>query len=445
MTDLEDRLGALRDDPTLRAPLASPSVGELRARAGQRRRRRHLVIGATAIVPIALLAVSLAVVARDEHTDVVTGPPPTEAEGETAQIVMGDVIGVTLRVTPDTGLRDGDIVDVKVDGLEQLPNAAIVMCAGDVTAETAINACDFASATRTDALEPGNTLATGNDRVSVPRFIDITRDAADPNVAEPYDCATELAGCVLAVGPISLPARGVAVPLQFVDEEVPVPTIATTPSTGLTNGQTVTVSGEGLPPNAVVALSLCREATYDDEGVAAPVCDEYGYPSARTDGSGRVSYELRAWATLYSWTGPTDCTVERCIVVYRDGRGEVAASARLEFAAGSADRPQLSVTPAGPYTDQQVVTVTGTGFRPGIDIGDEIAQCPNDKDTALEERCGRSDISSRLVADDGTFTMQYRLTESLIFTGSCKDGPGCHLGWVILHGPTLAKVPITFR
>jgi hypothetical protein len=263
-------------------------------------------------------------------------------------------------------------------------------------------------------------LATGNDRVSVPRFIDITRGAADPNVAERYDCATEPAACVLAVGPISLPARGVAVPLQFVDEQVAVPSIAVTPSTGLTNGQTITVTGDGLPPNAIVGLSLCREATYDDEGVAAPVCDEYGYPSARTDGTGRVSYELRAWATLYSWTGPTDCTVERCIVVYRDGSGEVAASARLEFAAGSADRPQLSITPAGPYADQH-------------------------KDTAMEERCGRSDISSNIVADDGTFTMQFRLVENLLFTGSCKDGPGCHLGWVILHGPTLAKVPLTFR
>jgi hypothetical protein len=92
-----------------------------------------------------------------------------------------------------------------------------------------------------------------------------------------------------------------------------------------------------------------------------------------------------------------------------------------------------------------VVTVTGTGFRPGIDVGGSIGQCPNDKDTATEERCVYSVIGSTIVADDGTFTMQVTLQESLMFTGSCKEGAGCHVGWVIAHGPTLAKVPLTFR
>lgn len=445
MNDLDTRLDALRDDPALRPSTAHPSGDDLRARATVRRRRRHAFTAAAVLVPIVLVAVVLVAVAREEpRTDVVTGPPTT-AEPQAAQITMGDVIGVQVTVTPSRGLRDGDIVEVVVEGIENLPNAAIVMCAGDVNEQTAINACDFASTTRMDAVEPGNVLATGDDRVSVPRFIDITARSTDPNVAQRYDCATEPAGCVLAVGPISLPARGVAVPLQFVDEEVAVPSIAATPSTRLVNGQTITVTGEGLQPNAVVAVSLCREATYDDEGVAAPVCDEYDYPNARTDGSGRMAFELRTWAVLYSWTGPIDCTLEPCIVAYKGANGDVAASVPLRFAAGSAPQPQLSITPAGPYVDQQVVTVTGTGFRPGIDIGDEIAQCPNDKDTSLEERCGRSDISSRIVADDGTFTMQFRLVESLMFTGSCKNGPGCHLGWVILHGPTLAKAPLTFR
>ena len=103
------------------------------------------------------------------------------------------------------------------------------------------------------------------------------------------------------------------------------------------------------------------------------------------------------------------------------------------------------IDPAGPYTDKQEVTVTGTGFRPGMEVGGEIGQCPSDKDTSLEERCSYWDIGSHVVDDRGTFTMVVRLQESLLFTGSCKEGAGCHLGWVIPHGPTVAKVPLTFR
>lgn len=448
MTDLDDRLGALRDDPGLRPSTSAPSVDVLGARATRRRRRRRGLSATAVLVPVALLVVAGIAVTRDEpHTDVVAGPTPTSLERQQPQITMGDVSGVQLTVTPDAGLHDGDIVEVEVEGLAQLPNAAIVMCAGDVTEQTAMNACDFASTNRVDAPEPGNTLATGDDRVAVPRFIDITRGAADPNVAEPYDCATEPAGCVLAVGPISLPVRGVAVPLQFVDEAVPEPSIVATPGTGLQDGQTVTVTGEGLQPNAVVAISLCREAPYVGEEGSAPVCDGYTVDDATTDGSGRLRHQLRVWDTLYTTYGAIDCRSEACTVAVGDEVYRPSATTRLEFAQTAERRPQprLTITPAGPYTDGQVVTVTGTGFRPGIDVGDEIAQCPNDKDTALEERCGRSDISSNVVADDGTFTMQFRLQESLLFTGSCKEGPGCHLGWVILHGPTLAKTPLAFR
>jgi hypothetical protein len=41
--------------------------------------------------------------------------------------------------------------------------------------------------------------------------------------------------------------------------------------------------------------------------------------------------------------------------------------------------------------------------------------------------------------------MQVTLQESLLVTGSCTDDTGCHLGWVIPHGPTIAKLPLTFR
>ncbi len=115
------------------------------------------------------------------------------------------------------------------------------------------------------------------------------------------------------------------------------------------------------------------------------------------------------------------------------------------FADGvAAPEPELILEPAGPYSDGQEITVRGHGFRPGLDLTGQLGQCPADKDTAVEDRCSRGELAPAVVAEDGTFSTTFRLSQSLMFTGSCVTGPGCHLGWVIPHGTTLAKVPLTF-
>ena len=120
--------------------------------------------------------IALAVVVTrpdDTKTDVIVGPA-TSVESPTGQRSLGNVSGVTLSVSPSRDLHDGDLVEVHVQGLDQLPNATIVMCAGDVTEATAMSACDFGAVTEPSASQPGPVYAAAQKAVSVPRFIDIT-------------------------------------------------------------------------------------------------------------------------------------------------------------------------------------------------------------------------------------------------------------------------------
>ena len=75
----------------------------------------------------------------------------------------------------------------------------------------------------------------------------------------------------------------------------------------------------------------------------------------------------------------------------------------------------LTLEPPGPYVDRQEVTVHGRDFPPGIDLTDNIGQCPADKDTAVEERCGYGFPPGApiIVDEDGEFTITVPVFESL--------------------------------
>jgi hypothetical protein len=229
----------------------------------------------------------------------------------------------------------------------------------------------------------------------------------------------------------------VLVPLTFVDEPAPVPTASITPSTGLTDGQHVRLAAEGLRPNGAFTVRLCEAAPSDR-------CDELEWPTARSDESGSLTTNVTVRTSIYGYQGPIDCVTSSCAVVISDDDTRTA-EVPFRFAAGvKATVPELRLDPPGPYTDGQMVTVHGTGFPPGFDLGGHLGQCPADKDTAVEERCGYPVITPIIVDPDGTFTVTLRLSGSLTFTGSCVTGPGCVLAWVLNHGPIAASVPLDF-
>ncbi len=171
-----------------------------------------------AVVSVAIAGIGVAVwrdgseprrqVTVDADASTTTTTPANEDE---AVRMLGDVTGVTVNVTPSTGLRDGDLVEVTIDGLEKLPGAILGMCTGDVTEDDPLASCDLAAVQKPATEEFQQVAATARQQVSVSRFIHTAWDG-DPNESRPYDCATEPAGCVLVVAPFELPARGVLVP-----------------------------------------------------------------------------------------------------------------------------------------------------------------------------------------------------------------------------------------
>ena len=348
---------------------------------------------------------------------------------------MGGVDGVTVTVEPRTGLRDGELVHVRIDGLSVLPGASVVQCAADVTDDTALEIVRPRLSWKRpmDRLET-RVEAMAEQTVAVARTIHITRGSPDPNVPRAYDCATEPAGCVLAVGPLTLPAKAVLVDLEFVDGLVPTVVADVEPASGLQDRQAVEVTASGLRPNATFTVQVCGRSA--DLG-----CDGYHMMSVRADATGALSGGLTVYAALYGEHGRADCVPDACEIRIR-GTGDAITTLPIQFDEDVVTTfATLTLEPPGPYVDRQEVTVHGRDFPPGIDLTDDIGQCPADKDTAVEERCGYGFPPGApiIVDEDGEFTITVPVFESLTFAGTCVTGPGCVIAWIIPHGSIAAS------
>ncbi|MEU4877623.1 enediyne antibiotic chromoprotein [Streptomyces sp. NPDC021608] len=100
--------------------------------------------------------------------------------------------------------------------------------------------------------------------------------------------------------------------------------VTASPSSGLTDGQTVTVTGTGFPAGSQVAVSQCREST--------TCTDALTRATVAADGSFTASYTVHRQFTATDWsTGAgtsvtVDCAVQQCqLVAYQDATGAVGA------------------------------------------------------------------------------------------------------------------------
>ncbi|WP_421118152.1 neocarzinostatin apoprotein domain-containing protein [Aquihabitans daechungensis] len=438
MTDLEPRLHRLRQTPVP----AGPDPAEVRTRAARRKAKRHrrLALGAVPVVALLLVAAAAALTGDDGRESVVTGTDPTTtaADPTTTRPLtrMGNVDGVALSVTPTTNLRDGQIVTVEIEGLEAFTSPVIILCAGDVTEETAARDCDLTPLEVSGATPDDHEVAP-TQQVAVRRVIRLLPEVtAEDDLGDDFDCATEPVGCVLVVGNNSLPATGVGVAVTFSDEPLKNPTVAVDPARELQDRQEVRVEATGLRPNSTFLVNQCSQ---DDPAA----CNEITWPSAKTDDQGTLRTTVAVHAAIYGWKGRVDCTAEPCMIAIRTEGLEHQDDVAIAFASDAvAPVPQLEISPSGPYEDRQEVTVTGTGFPPGFDVSGAIAQCPADQPSEILNQCGYSALrdGAVIVDDEGRFTTTVRLNAA-----PCRTEAGCLLGWVLNHGPTIAKAPVTFR
>ena len=150
--------------------------------------------------------------------------------------------------------------------------------------------------------------------------------------------------------------------------------LTVTPSTGLRDGDSVSVRAEGFEPGEQVGLVQCaREAGGEvrDQRVGVDGCyiGDYKNITVDADGVAEGTYQVHRLLTT-PHTGTVDCAVEaeRCMVAM----GALSDYDRsgghpIVFAEGLAplDTPTMEVTPSEGLADGDEVTVVATGLEPG--------------------------------------------------------------------------------
>ena len=305
-----------------------------------------------------------------------------------------------MTVVPTTGLVDGQVVDVvlRVDG--QRFGSALRQC---VTGDATGARCGPRRFLGFDDEEDGDGSIEG-------RFpVDASFTAEDGTTV---DCRT--ASCSLVAGEIEDPGDAAVVALAF-DPDAPLrpaPLVTVDPSRDLVDGQAVDVAASGFLPRTGVEITQCPAGTTSARG-----CDSSGsgaYEQAGDDGSVRARVVVDALLTSYGGEA-VDCrsSAEPCVLVARAGESDDVAVAPLHFDPAGAllPPPSLAADPSTGLQDGSVVTLRGTGFRPGEVFIEQCAaaeaasRCGGDGDFAEADVTGvvavSADVSAVVEGPDG--------------------------------------------
>jgi len=157
-------------------------------------------------------------------------------------------------------------------------------------------------------------------------------------------------------------------------------TVTVDPSTGLADGQPVTITGSGFTPGASVGAAECGAAVAQSHSTSD--CDLSNAPIVQADSNGTAVIHIRAKATITTPNGGAiDCVTaaEPCIM----GMGDTSDLSNPEKQGGGpitfdpnappVPPPSVSLTPTGDLVDRQQVAVYATGFLPGEFVS--ILQC----------------------------------------------------------------------
>ena len=309
---------------------------------------------------------------------------------------------ITLR--PATGLHHLDAVEVTGTGFDPGAFVSVAQCGPGAFS---CGGGDGGFAPGTEADGSGNFSAT----VSVSRLVGAST-VFDPGalgaaaVADPGptdDCA--VVACTIEVeqfAPDDPLAPGASAALGF-DATAPVPTmpvVRVKPTTRLPYRYTLRVEGTGFAPAETVLAEFCAES--DDAGM----CRTAPAGVVASDGTlaGTIAVQRRV-----SFDGATVDCVETGTVCTLRVLGEHSFedwTVPLSFAPNAPvpPPPSLRVTPARNLRDQQVVSITGTGFLPGPV---PVSECERTNDP-FSYRCGGVGLAA---ADaDGRLTGAFALT-----------------------------------
>jgi hypothetical protein len=355
---------------------------------------------------------------------------PTAAGAATA---AGRAKNPTLSVTPSTGLVDYQTVHVV--GLNFPANGSIptAECVKGTTGEAG---CDLSTLSFSTASASGSFML---DQFVHRILITLSNTRTD--------CAKAPGSCVLAAegGPTGI----ISVPLSFNPKVPPrTATITVTPSTNLVDHQLVTLIGNGVLPGQFVEIDQCAP------GTPGPLtCDGSTFGDAPTGATGGFYLRWAVHRILLVGNDPknpttVDCAKVKCqVVVSLSGpqNPPPPGEAPLSFNPGAPPaRQSLFVTPHRGLADEQLVTVSGDGFTPGVQVS--LLECP----TGVSAQIGCA-ISGTTAGFVGHFETEIPVFRFLTLTTGhvdCASAPGaCTLTAVNGNRPSLehAMVPLSFN
>ena len=214
-------------------------------------------------------------------------------------------------LSASTGLSDGQAITVTGSGWQPARPIIIGQCTLAVSQRL-----DCGPAVSATPDLDGNFTTT----LTVARGLIV-----NTGVTTMVDCATAGA-CGLIAGPNwwreGRPPSA-EVPITVTDGPLPIPGLLVTPSSGLVDGQAITVESVNEPPQPQVIHSAgifvreCRAgySGYDDLDTCMRIDADNGDWIGSPTATGR-RWELQAVRHLDTPSGPVDCGVEACVVVY---------------------------------------------------------------------------------------------------------------------------------
>jgi len=222
------------------------------------------------------------------------------------------------------------------------------------------------------------------------------------------------------------------------------PTISITPNTGLTNGQTVQVTGSGFAPNLGVGSTAAVECIGTANTTAG--CDVVHYSLVTSDANGNVSFSFTVeTGTVGNGTCGTSAADATCLITV----GTVSPPATLAYAtitfASGTPAPFVHASPNTDLTNGASVTVTGSDFTPGDSV--YAVECLATATTAAG--CDTATATPITVAADGTLpATTFKVVTGTVGTGPCgttaANLSSCVIEVANPSGADAGATPITF-
>jgi hypothetical protein len=189
-------------------------------------------------------------------------------------------------VSPQTGLRDGDLVTIYGRGFEPNDSLGVVHCSSEAdTLNAGVDACELGSNGTFSGVQYVSADAEGNvvAEVQIRRFIETPGHGR-------VDCASAAERCLLGMGAINNYDRSGGVYLQFEGSpNFAAPSLSVSGSEDeLTPGQEVQVQVSAWVPGRLIRLQQCATGTdgYDDADPCETLLD------TRADEAGSLTAAL---------------------------------------------------------------------------------------------------------------------------------------------------------